>query len=54
MNIKEASKRMRKSEQFVRIGLQRGTLPFGTAVKVSPKRWSYHISEGLFKAYMGE
>lgn len=53
MNVKEAAKRLQKSEQFVRIGLQTGRLPFGTAVKVSKKRWNYHISDKLFETYCG-
>lgn len=53
MKVKEAAQRLKKSEQFVRIGLQRQTLPFGTAVKMSPNRWNYHISDKLFKEYLG-
>lgn len=53
MKVKEAAQRLNKSEQYVRIGLQLGRLPFGTAVKVSSK-WSYHISEKLFNEYAGE
>lgn len=53
LTVKEAAKRMKKSEQFVRIGLQRGILPFGYAVKVT-NRWSYHISRHKFEEYMGK
>jgi len=35
------------------IGLQRKLLPFGTAVKVSESRYSYHISAAQFCDYMG-
>lgn len=42
-----------KSEQFVRIGLQRGILPFGYAVKMSSK-WTYHISEHKVFEYLGK
>ena len=42
---------MGKSPQFVRVGLQRGVFPFGTAVKLS-SRWSYHISPELFYEYL--
>lgn len=52
MNIQEAAKKLNKSEQFIRIGLQNERLPFGTAVKTSSK-WSYHISEKLFNEYIG-
>jgi hypothetical protein len=44
---------MGKSPQFVRIGLQRGILPFGKAVKQS-SIWTYHISPKLFYEYIGE
>ena len=52
ITIQIASKLMNKSEQFVRIGLQRGLLPFGTAVKLS-SRWTYYISPKLFYDYVG-
>mgnify|MGYP003314481820 CR=1 FL=1 len=54
MKVKEAAQRLKKSEQFVRIGLQRQQLPFGTAVQISSRRWNYHISDKLFKDYIGE
>jgi hypothetical protein len=55
MNIKvsDAAKILGKSEQFVRIGLQRKLLPIGTAVQMSSK-WTYHISPKLLKEYVGE
>lgn len=52
MKVSEAAKLMKKSEQFIRIGLQRGILPFGYAVKMSSK-WTYHISEKKIKEYLG-
>ncbi|WP_449354723.1 hypothetical protein ACUL41_18080 [Virgibacillus natechei] len=54
MNIKvsEAAKVLGKSEQFVRIGLQRDILPIGIAVQMSSK-WTYHISPKLLKEYVG-
>jgi hypothetical protein len=52
MKIKEAAELMGKSQQFVRIGLQRGLLPFGTAVKMSSK-WTYYISPKKFYEYVG-
>ena len=54
MNIKvsEVAKLMGKSEQFVRIGLQRGLLPIGTAIKVGSK-YSYYISPKLLEEYIG-
>ena len=52
MKVKEAAKLLGKSEQFVRIGLQRGILPFGYAVKMSSK-WTYHISKHRVLEYLG-
>ncbi|WHH60405.1 hypothetical protein [Petroclostridium sp. X23] len=50
--IKEAAEIMGKSQQFVRLGLQRGELPFGKAIKMS-SLWTYHISPKLFYEYLG-
>jgi hypothetical protein len=51
LSVKEVASLMGKSTQFVRIGLQRGAFPFGSAVKLS-SRWSYHISPELFYEYI--
>lgn len=53
ISIKKASSLMNKSEQFIRVGLQRGILPIGNAVKLS-SRWSYYISPKLFYEYIGK
>lgn len=52
ITVKEAAQKLGKSEMYVRIGLQRGFLVFGTAVKMSTK-WSYHISPKLLQEYIG-
>ena len=52
ITVQKAAAVMQKSQQFVRIGLQRGNLPFGTAVKAN-KRWNYYISPKLFYEYVG-
>ncbi|SDL19330.1 hypothetical protein [Natronincola ferrireducens] len=52
ISVKEAAEIMGKSQQFVRVGLQRQLLPIGTAVKLSSK-WTYHISPKLLAEYMG-
>ena len=44
---------MGKSEQFVRIGLQRGLLPIGQAIKMS-SMYTYYISPKLFYEYTGK
>jgi len=53
ITVKQAAEIMQKCQQFVRVGLQRGLLPFGTAVKVST-RWNYYISPKLFYEYVGK
>lgn len=52
MTILECAKLLEKSPQFVRIGLQRGILPFGYAVKMSGK-YTYHISRNKVYEYLG-
>lgn len=46
---------MRKDGQFVRIGLQRGFLPFGAAKRMptSKKKYSYYISPKKFMEFTG-
>ncbi|TWH46361.1 hypothetical protein [Sporomusa sp. KB1] len=53
ISVKQAAEIMGKCQQFVRVGLQRGLLPFGTAVKVHT-RWNYYISPKLFYEYVGD
>ncbi len=51
-----AASMMGKTPSFVYIGMQRGKLPIGTAVKKSEGRgakYSYYISPKLFMAYTG-
>lgn len=52
MKVAECAKLLGKSQQFVRIGLQRGILPFGYAIKMSSV-WTYHISEAKVMEYLG-
>lgn len=52
MTVIECAKLLGKSPQFVRIGLQRGILPFGYAIKMSSV-WTYHISEAKVHEYLG-
>ena len=49
--VAQAAALMGVSPQFVRIGLQQGRLPFGTAVKMS-SRWTYYINEEKLLAYI--
>lgn len=53
ISVKEAAEIMGTSQQFIRIGLQRGKLPFGTAVKMST-RWTYYIYPEKFQEYVGK
>lgn len=52
ITVAEAARIMGVSQQFVRVGMQRGTLPIGTAVKMSSV-WTYYISPKLFEAFTG-
>jgi hypothetical protein len=49
----EAAKILNVSPQFVRVGMQQGKLPIGTAIKMS-SMWTYHISEKLLQEYSGK
>lgn len=53
VKVSDAARNLGKSEQFVRVGLQRNLLPIGTEVQMSSK-WTYHISPKLLKEYVGE
>lgn len=53
LTVKQAAFILNKSQQFVRIGLQQGVLPIGTAIKMSNK-WTYHISKKQLEEYIGE
>ena len=50
--VKDAAELLGMSAQFVRIGLQRGILPFGSAVKLST-RWTYYVSPARLYEYAG-
>lgn len=52
LKVEDAAKLMGRSGQYVRIGLQRGILPFGTAIKMGSK-WTYYISPHRFREYTG-
>lgn len=54
MNVTECAKLLKKSPQFVRVGIQRGILPFGYAVKISGERYTYHISKHKVYEYLGK
>lgn len=54
VSIKEAARMLRKSEQFIRVGLQQGILPFGYAVKINGSKYTYHISRKKLNEYIGK
>lgn len=49
----EAAIILEVSPQFVRVAMQQGKLPIGTAVKMS-SIWTYHISGKLLEEYSGK
>lgn len=53
MTVQEAAKLLGKSEQFVRVGLRRGFLPFGTGYKTDDnnKNYCYIIYRKKFLEY---
>lgn len=53
LTIAEASRLMGATPQFIRLGLQKGVLPFGFAVQMSPNRYTYYISREKFAEYLG-
>ena len=52
ITIKKAAEIMGASQQFVRLAIQNGKLPFGVAVKTSTI-YTYYISPKLFYEYTG-
>lgn len=54
LKVKEAAKLMEVSEQFIRIGLQRGLLPFGDALLMSNGKYKYNINSENFIIYLRE
>lgn len=53
LSVTEAAKLMDVSPQFIRLGLQQGRLPIGTAVRSSENRWVYDVRKHLVRDYMG-
>lgn len=53
LTVAEASALMGVSQQFVRVGLQKGILPFGYAVQISRGRYTYFISRQKFAEHTG-
>lgn len=55
ISVAEAAQIMGKSRRFVQIGLQKGILPFGWALKLEEDNhnYNYFISRKLFNQYIG-
>lgn len=51
--IRDAAELMGVSQQFIRVGLQRGAFPWGYAIQLSPKRYTYFISRQKFCEALG-
>ena len=52
ITVTEAAKILDASPDFVRLAMQQGRLPIGSAAKTST-RWTYHISPKLLAEYSG-
>lgn len=50
LTVVEAAAIMDVDPQFLRLALQQGRFPFGTAVRF--KRWSYYINAERFYQYL--
>lgn len=48
ITIERAAELMGVSPQFIRIGIQRGIFPWGSAVKINGNRYTYFISKPKF------
>lgn len=53
ISTRAAARCIGKSENFIRIGLQRGILPFGNAVPGTGKKFIYYINPIQFREYAG-
>lgn len=51
--VSVAAKMMGLGAQCIRIGLQHGNFPFGTAIETSPGNYRYYINPKLFQEYTG-
>lgn len=55
VKVEDVAKALGKSPQVIRICLQQGLLPFGTAVKMpNSSHYTYIIFEKKFKEYINE
>ena len=52
LSVSQCASLMSVSDQFIRIGLQKGAFPWGYAVKMSTQ-WTYYISPQKFTEHTG-
>lgn len=52
LSVSQCASLMNVSDQFIRIGLQKGAFPWGYAVKMSTQ-WTYYISPQKFTEHTG-
>lgn len=53
ISVQQVARALGKSDEFVRVGLQRGLLPFGTAYKLpGRKKYSYLVNFEKFVKYV--
>ena len=50
VTVSEAARQMGVTQEFIRMGLRQGRLPFGVAVKMD--RWVYYINGSAFSSYI--
>lgn len=50
--VSVAAKLLDVSQNYIRVGLRDGRLPFGTAVQISNGKWTFQISPGLLREYI--
>ena len=53
LSVEVAARYMGVNPQFVRVGLQKGLLNFGTAVQIGGGRYTYYISPVKFCEFTG-
>lgn len=55
ITVEHVARALGKSPQFIRVCLQKGLLPFGTACKMPhSKTYTYVIYPAKFREYIGE
>ena len=53
VTVQEAARMLGISEQYLRIALRQEKFCFGTAVKLSERRWTYYINRNKLLEYLG-